>query len=62
MEITNSVILTAITDLSGFVKKHTEDMVEVKRDIAGMKEDISGIRQEMQLMNKKIDGTHDLAI
>ena len=48
MEVTNAMILTAITDLSGFVKTLTEDMVEVKSDIAEIKE-------EMKQMNLKID-------
>ena len=75
MEITNTMILTAITDLSGFVKvltedvkTLTEDMVEVKSDIAGMKEDISGMKEEisgmkkdMQRMDEKIDNTYKLA-
>jgi len=55
MEVTNAMILTAISDLSGFVKTLTEGMVEVKSDIAEMK-------QEMKQMNEKIDATHDLAI
>lgn len=68
MEITNTMILTAITDLSGFVKvltedvkTLTEDMVEVKSDIAGMKEEISGMKQDMQQMNEKVDNTYKLS-
>ncbi|MEK5037824.1 hypothetical protein [Sporosarcina sp. FSL K6-3457] len=61
MEITNTMILTAITDLSGFVKvlvedvkTLTEDMVEVKSDIAGMKEDISGIKVELTEVKEEV--------
>lgn len=69
MEVTNAMLLTAISDLSGFVKvltedvkTLTEDMVEVKSDIAGMKVEISGMKQEMQRMIEKINANHDLAI
>ena len=56
------MILTAFTDLAGFVKILTEAMVEAKSDIAGMKKTISSIKQEMKQMNGKIDTTYNIAI
>jgi hypothetical protein len=52
-QVTNETILTAISELSGYVKTLSADMVEVKKDIAE-------IKQETQLMNEKIDTNHKI--
>ncbi|MCG7335595.1 hypothetical protein MHZ95_09920 [Sporosarcina sp. ACRSM] len=73
-QVTNETILTAISELSGYIKTLSADMMEVKTDIVGMKEEISSIKgniseikeeifeikEEMQKMNKKIDFTYKL--
>lgn len=49
--VTNETILTAISELSGYVKKLSADMVEVKQEL-------SEIKVEMQRMNDKVVENH----
>ncbi len=50
-QVTNETILTAISELSNYVKTLSADMIEVKQEISEMK-------VEMQRMNEKIDENH----
>ena len=52
-QVTNETILLAISELSGYVKNLTIDMLEVKKDISGMKEDISGMKEDIFGINKR---------
>ncbi|MFC5590501.1 hypothetical protein ACFPRA_16465 [Sporosarcina soli] len=50
-QVTNETILTAISELSNYVKTLSADMIEVKQEIVEIKE-------EMKRMNEKIDENH----
>lgn len=50
-QVTNETILTAISELSNYVKTLSADMIEVKQGIVEIKE-------EMKRMNEKIDENH----